>query len=207
MDNAVKAIRMGQCNAAIVASANCLLAASVSLQFARLGVLSLVGECRPFDENARGYVRSEASVAFLLQKAKDCNRIYARVLHAKTNCDGFKQQGITYPNGAAQLTLLKEIYYESTVAPTEVSYIEAHGTGKFMKFLCEQLTRFCWVNLGTIVGDPEEISSIDEFFSPNRKSPLLVGSVKSSIGHSEPTSLLCGMVKVGITIQFSVELV
>lgn len=196
---------MGQCNAAIVAGANLLLAAAASLQFARLGVLSFAGECRPFDENGRGYVRSEASVAFLLQKAKDCNRIYAKVLHAKTNCDGFKEQGITYPNGAAQLTLLKEVYYESNVAPYEVSYMEAHGTGEFMEFHCGQRTRFRLTILGTQVGDPEEINSIDEFFTPNRKLPLLVGSVKSSIGHSEPTSMLCGMVKVGLTIQFSAE--
>lgn len=130
LEAAYKAIRLGQCDAAIVAASNFLVSEEFSLQFARLGVLSLTGECRPFDEGGLGYVRSEATVVMLLQKAKDANRIYARIMHSKTNCDGYKEQGITYPRGAAQFDLVKEIYLESNIPPHEISYIEAHGTGK-----------------------------------------------------------------------------
>ncbi|XP_066144651.1 fatty acid synthase-like isoform X2 [Euwallacea fornicatus] len=182
LENAFKAIRLGQCNAALVIGSNFLLSKGCSLQFARLGVLASDGKCRPFDVDGLGYVRSEATVVLLLQKAKDCKRIYANLIHTKTNCDGFKEQGITYPSGEQQYNLLKEIYLESEVNPLSVSYIEAHGTG-------------------TMVGDPEELNSIDSFFTPGRKNPLLVGSVKSSIGHSEPVATLCSIVKVILAFE------
>ncbi|XP_066251922.1 fatty acid synthase-like isoform X2 [Euwallacea similis] len=182
LENAFKAIRMGQCDSALVAASNFLLAGGCSLQFARLGVLSANGQCRPFDIDGVGYVRSEATSVIFLQKAKDCNRIYAKLIHTKTNCDGFKEQGITYPNGAAQYDLLKEIYFESETNPSNISYIEAHGTG-------------------TVVGDPEELNAVDKFFTPGRKNPLLVGSVKSSIGHSEPTATLCSIIKVILAFE------
>lgn len=135
LEAAYKAIRLGQCDAAVVAASNFLLSEEFSLQFSRLGVLSPTGECRPFDDGGLGYVRSEATVVMLLQKAKDANRVYATIVHSKTNCDGFKEQGITYPNGAVQFDLVKEIYLESNIPPHEVSYIEAHGTGKFNFFI------------------------------------------------------------------------
>ncbi|XP_050299271.1 fatty acid synthase-like isoform X2 [Anthonomus grandis grandis] len=182
LEAAFKAIRMGQCDAALVGSANLLISGGCSLQFARLGVLSPEGRCRPFDIDGLGYVRAEAASIILLQKAKDSKRIYARIVHTKTNCDGYKEHGITYPSGVAQYNLLKEIYLESGIRPADMSYIEAHGTG-------------------TIVGDPEETNAIDEFFTPGRSTPLLIGSCKSSIGHSEPVSALCSIVKVILAFE------
>jgi fatty acid synthase len=78
---------------------------------------------------ANGYARAEAICAIFLQKAHDAKRVYATVIHAKTNCDGYKEQGITYPSGQAQKTLLEEFYQECAISPTEVDYVEAHGTG------------------------------------------------------------------------------
>lgn len=51
-------------------------------------------------------------------------------MHAKTNCDGYKEQGITYPSGHMQTELLKEFYAECNVNPLSIDYVEAHGTGK-----------------------------------------------------------------------------
>jgi fatty acid synthase len=101
----------------------------VSLQFARLGVLSPDGRCKSFDEAANGYCRSEAVVVLLLQKLKNSRRVYCRLVHAKTNCDGYKEQGITYPSGQMQQRLLEEFYEECEVEPNDLSFIEAHGTG------------------------------------------------------------------------------
>jgi Polyketide synthase modules and related proteins len=64
-----------------------------------------------------------------LQKSKDAKRVYARVVHAKTNCDGYKEQGITYPSGALQQRLLEDFYSECEVDPKNLAWIEAHGTG------------------------------------------------------------------------------
>jgi fatty acid synthase len=76
-----------------------------------------------------GYVRSEAAVVVVLQRRRDARRIYSTVLHAKTNTDGYKQQGVTYPSGEMQKRLLVETYSEADVDPSKVAYVEAHGTG------------------------------------------------------------------------------
>lgn len=87
------------------------------------------GRCKSFDEAANGYVRSEAVCVLYLQKAKYAKRVYAKVVHAKTNCDGYKEQGITYPSGPLQQRLLEEFYEECEIKPSDLAWIEAHGTG------------------------------------------------------------------------------
>lgn len=76
-----------------------------------------------------GYVRSEAVVAIYLQKSSDAKRVYATVVNAKTNTDGAKEQGITFPSGACQKKLIQQVYEEANVNPADVAYVEAHGTG------------------------------------------------------------------------------
>ncbi|CAK1541813.1 unnamed protein product [Leptosia nina] len=179
MEHAFRAIRDGHCDAAIVGGSNLCLHPYVSLQFSRLGVLSPDGRCKSFDNSANGYARSEAIVVCLLQKAKDSRRVYAQVLHAKTNCDGYKEQGITYPAGNIQKLLLNEFYEECSIQPNTLEFVEAHGTG-------------------TKVGDPEELVAIDEVFCTGRSEPLKIGSIKSNLGHSEPASGLCSVAKLCI---------
>lgn len=137
------------------------------------------GRCKSFDANANGYARSETVSVAYLQKSKDAKRIYATVIHGKTNCDGFKDQGITFPSSVMQSALLREFYDECRVSPESVEYLEAHGTG-------------------TKVGDPEEVNAIDSVFCPKRKEPLKIGSIKSNLGHAEPASGMCSIAKVVI---------
>ncbi|CAH0546412.1 unnamed protein product [Brassicogethes aeneus] len=179
---AVNAIKTGQCDSAIVGGVNLLLKPTSSLQFHRLSMLSPHGMCKAFDASGNGYVRSEAAVVVYLQKASAARRVYATVLGAKTNTDGNKEQGITFPAGGMQNKLIREVYAESGVNPHDVSYVEAHGTG-------------------TKVGDPQEVNSIADFFCNNRKEPLLIGSVKSNMGHSEPASGLCSLAKIVIAME------
>uniref|UniRef100_A0A2H1VNL2 SFRICE_036761 n=1 Tax=Spodoptera frugiperda TaxID=7108 RepID=A0A2H1VNL2_SPOFR len=129
LEHAFRAIRDGHCDAAIVGGSNLCLHPYVSLQFSRLGVLSPDGRCKSFDNSANGYARSEAIVVVFLQKAKDSRRVYAQLLHAKTNCDGYKEQGITYPAGHIQKLLLREFYEECSIPPSILEFVEAHGTG------------------------------------------------------------------------------
>ncbi|XP_063218658.1 fatty acid synthase-like [Bacillus rossius redtenbacheri] len=182
LEHAYKSIRNGHCDAAIVGGCNLCLHPFVTLQFSRLGVLSMDGVCRSFDNKANGYARSEAIAVVYLQKAKDAKRIYCTVVHAKTNCDGYKDEGITYPSGLMQQKLLEDFYAECRVDPSTLGYIEAHGTG-------------------TKVGDPEELNAIDKVFCNGRSVPLPIGSVKSNIGHSEPASGLCSVAKVVIAFE------
>ncbi|XP_029661133.1 fatty acid synthase-like [Formica exsecta] len=106
MAEAYKMIRSGICEAAIVASVNLCIHPLVTYQFFRLGVLSNDGYCKPYDEEGSGYMRGDAAVVVYLQKAKDARRIYATFVYSKTNCDGFKREGITFPSLDKQKMLL-----------------------------------------------------------------------------------------------------
>ncbi|XP_055642546.1 fatty acid synthase-like [Toxorhynchites rutilus septentrionalis] len=182
LDIAYRSMMNGECDAAIVMGCNLTLHPYITYQFALLGVLSKDGYCRPFDKDATGYSRSEAACAVFLQKAKDAKRIYSYLVHSKTNCDGFKPEGITYPSGMLQQQLLNEFYSEVGIAPKDVDYVEAHSTGTF-------------------VGDPEECEAIDKVYCAGRKRPLPVGSVKSSIGHSEASAGVCSIAKCIIAME------
>uniref|UniRef100_A0A1A9W883 Fatty acid synthase n=1 Tax=Glossina brevipalpis TaxID=37001 RepID=A0A1A9W883_9MUSC len=176
LDNAFTAFRNGEIDAAIIGGSNLCLHPFVTLQFARLGVLASDGYCRPFDKNASGYTRSETISCLFLQRKHDAKRVYASVVYSKTNCDGYKPEGITYPSGKLQEKLLSEFYQEIYVRPEDLGYLEAHSTG-------------------TRAGDPEECRAIDNVLCSQRSTPLLVGSVKSNLGHAEPASGVSSIVK------------
>ncbi|XP_012061925.1 PREDICTED: fatty acid synthase-like, partial [Atta cephalotes] len=162
-------IMSGKCEDAIIGTANLCFAPIVNLQFTRLGVLSPTGYCRPFDSTANGYARGETVAVIYLQKAKNAKRIYAICPHIKLNNDGYKEEGITYPSSQMQYTLLKEFYEECKIPTSYLDYVEAHGTA-------------------TIAGDPPEINAIYNVFCTNRETPLMIGSVKSNLGHTESAS-------------------
>ncbi|KAJ8675796.1 hypothetical protein QAD02_011582 [Eretmocerus hayati] len=187
MENAYRAIYDGQCDGAIVAGTNLCLQPHTSKHFWRLGVLSPESRSKVFDESSDGYARSEAISVILLQKAKDAKRIYATVANAKTNSDGFKEYGITFPSSEMQCKLMRECYEESGILPSEVAYVEAHGTG-------------------TRVGDLVEITSLDEVFGKDskRKSPVPIASVKSNLGHGEPSSGIVAVTKVLLAMECGV---
>ncbi|KAG6462008.1 hypothetical protein O3G_MSEX013000 [Manduca sexta] len=180
---AVIAMRAGHCDAAVVAGTNLCLKPANSLNFHRLSMLSPEGRCAAFDASGRGYVRSEAAVAVLLQRRGDARRVYATVRGARMNTDGSKVQGITFPSGEVQRALAQETFHEAGLRPQDVAYVEAHGTG-------------------TKVGDPQEVNAIADFFCNNRTKPLLLGSVKSNMGHSEPASGLCSIAKVVVAMEY-----
>uniref|UniRef100_A0A1I7T189 Fatty acid synthase n=1 Tax=Caenorhabditis tropicalis TaxID=1561998 RepID=A0A1I7T189_9PELO len=179
---AIDSIRQGQCDAAIVAGAHLTLTPTAALQFLRLGMLTDKGSCRSFDDSGDGYCRTEGVAAIFIQRKKKAQRIYATVLHAKSNTDGYKEQGITFPSGERQAQLLQEVYSEAGVDPNSVYYVESHGTG-------------------TKVGDPQEANAICQVFCSNRQEPLLIGSVKSNMGHAEPASGVCSLTKILLSIE------
>uniref|UniRef100_A0A1I8BMW0 Fatty acid synthase n=1 Tax=Meloidogyne hapla TaxID=6305 RepID=A0A1I8BMW0_MELHA len=182
MQLAIDAIRQEQCDAAIVAGAHLTLTPTAALQFLKLGMLSPAGSCRSFDQSGDGYCRTEGIAAILIQRRSVAKRIYASVVHSKSNTDGYKEQGITFPGGDRQAVLLEEVYREAELDPSTVAYVETHGTG-------------------TKVGDPQEAYAITQTFCQNRNSPLLIGSVKSNMGHAEPASGLCSLAKIILAIH------
>ncbi|VVC42234.1 Acyl transferase/acyl hydrolase/lysophospholipase,Ketoacyl-synthetase, C- [Cinara cedri] len=177
LHDAITAIKTGQCDAAIIAGSNLLLKPAISVIYHKFNMLSPTGTSRPFDIGANGYVRSEAIVAIYIRKSTDAKRVYATVVGTSTNTDGFKTEGATYPSQAVQSQLIRDTYARSNIKPIDVHYVEAHGTA-------------------TGVGDKQELNAISDVFCIGRKSPLLVGSVKSNAGHTEPVSGLVSIIKV-----------
>ncbi|CAF3963829.1 unnamed protein product [Rotaria sp. Silwood2] len=182
LDCALNALRNGSCDAAIVGGVNLCFRPQTSVQFLKLQMLSNDGTCRAFDSNGTGYVRSETVATVFIQKRQDAKRLYATLLHSKTNTDGWKKDGITFPNGEMQKNLLENIYKEIHLDPNCVGYVEAHGTG-------------------TRAGDPQEMNSITEVFCSKRNQPLLIGSTKSNMGHPEPASGVAALAKLLVAIQ------
>ncbi|TRZ14389.1 hypothetical protein HGM15179_012680 [Zosterops borbonicus] len=185
LENAYKAICHGRCSAALVGGVNLLLKPNTSVQFMKLGMLSPDGACKAFDVSGNGYCRSEAAVVVLLTKRSMAKRIYATIVNAGVNTDGFKEQGVTFPSGDVQKELITSLCRESGIKPEEVEYIEAHGTG-------------------TKVGDPQEINSITSIFCQCKREPLLIGSTKSNMGHPEPASGLAALAKVLLSLEHGV---
>jgi len=146
--------------------------------------LSSDGYCKPFNIGTDGFSRSETAAAIYLQKAKHAKRIYAICPCIKINSDGYKEEGVTYPSMLMQSTLLTEVYNECGIPTSCLDYIEAHGTG-------------------TKVGDVQEVIAIDNVFCKNRETPLMIGSVKSNLGHAESAS---GMTQIAKVKQFCIYL-
>lgn len=97
------------------------------LRSIRLLQLNYVDFCQLVSAN--GYTRAEAVVVLFLQKRKNARRVYAHVVHAKTNCDGLKDEGFHHPSVAVQTNLLQEFYEECQVDPNQLVFLEAHATG------------------------------------------------------------------------------
>lgn len=149
--------------------------------FSKATMLSRTGRCQSFDENGDGYARSEGGGLFLLkdydQAVADGNTILAVVAASAVNTDG-RKSSLTLPNAQAQAALLKQAYAKAGIAPEQLDYLEAHGTG-------------------TSVGDPIETRAIGEALGQARGAgnPLPIGSVKSNLGHLEAASGVAGLMK------------
>lgn len=142
----------------------------------RAGILAKDGIARVFDEDASGYIRADAMCVAFLQKKINSKRTYVTLVHCTTNNDGFKSEGPTFPSKTAQASLFAKLYKDLKMDPGLVDYVEAHATG-------------------TKIGDPQEVSAIDEIFCKNRSNPLRIGSVKSNIGHAEGAAGISSVAK------------
>ncbi|CAL9484767.1 hypothetical protein SUDANB95_03092 [Actinosynnema sp. ALI-1.44] len=188
--HAVRSLRSGETDAAIVAGVNVVLGTAVTAAFARAGLLSANGRCKPFSASADGIARAEGCAAVVLKRLSDARRDGDRVLAviraSGANSDG-RSNGLMAPNPAAQEALLREVYAEAGVDPAAVSYVEAHGTG-------------------TLLGDPIEARALDAVLGAGRPAdrPLLVGSAKSNFGHTEAAAGVVGLVKAVLAVHHRV---
>jgi phthiocerol/phenolphthiocerol synthesis type-I polyketide synthase C len=184
---ACRAILSGECSHALVGGVSLHSHPYGFISFSKSSMLSKRGRCSVFDAAGDGYVRSEGGGIFLLKEYDAAvaggDRIIAVVANSALNTDGHKP-GLTVPSAAAQAALLEMAYAQAGIDPSEIDYIEAHGTG-------------------TAVGDPIETRALGEALGKKRprKAPLPIGSVKGNLGHLEAASGLAGLVKALFSIK------
>ncbi|KAL9025746.1 MAG: hypothetical protein Q9180_007598, partial [Flavoplaca navasiana] len=185
---AVNAIRAGDCDSAIVASANWIADPGVQIALDKLGALSASSRCHTFDARAEGYARGEGFGAIYLKRPslaiRDESPIRAIIRGTAINSNG-RTGGITRPSAKGQEVVIREAYRNAgDLSFSDTSYFECHGTG-------------------TYVGDPIEVAAVGAVFAPERSvdDPLLVGSVKSNVGHGEGASALASVMKVVLSLE------
>ena len=138
-----------------------------------MGALSSEGKAKSYSDDANGFARGEGCGLVFLKRLEDAerdgDRIYAVIKSSSANSDGNLKDGITMPSQEAQMKLLEQVYNEANINPNDILFVEGHGTG-------------------TQVGDPIEANAIGRALGKKRSKnskPLLIGSVKSNIGHLE----------------------
>ncbi len=185
---ACNAIWNGESEYALAGGVNLMIRPESSLMMSKGHFLCPDGYCKSFDASGNGYVRSEGVGVIMLkplsQAIADGDDVYATIKGTSVNSDGFTEDGFTVPNPDAQAAMLRQAYKNAGVDPSTVAYVEAHGTG-------------------TKVGDPIETSAFGQVFAENRAAdkPLLIGSVKSNMGHLEAAAGIAGIIKLALAIK------
>jgi len=187
VDRAYSEICRGQCDRAIVIGVQINHNPRKMLAFSKYKMTSRTGECRCLDVGRNGYALSEGCGAILIERKdlieRDQRPYYANLLGTATNSDGYTPQNITYPSTKAQAAVMREALFQAKVNPDDVEFVEAHLTG-------------------TKIGDIVECKSLDSVFGRTSDNPLIVGSVKSCVGHLEGASGMMSTLKLMLCYSF-----
>ena len=190
LHQAVVSLQRGESDLALAGGVNVILSPIGTEVFARAGVLSPDGRCKTFDASADGFVRGEGCAMVVLKRLSDAeaagDRIWAVVRGSAVNQDG-ASAGLTVPSGPAQERVIGEALSRAGLEPSEVDYLEAHGTG-------------------TELGDPVEAHAAGAAYGRGRapERPLLIGSVKTNIGHLESAAGVAGLIKTTLSMHHGV---
>ena len=184
---ACQSLRLGESNLALAGGVNMMHSPDTFFAFFKWGMTAPDGRCKTFDDSADGFVRAEGCGMVVLKRLSDAlsdgDRILALIRGSAVNQDG-ASSGFTVPNGLAQEAVIRQALRVAGVEPAAVSYVEAHGTG-------------------TSLGDPIELESLDAVLGQGRAPdrPLIVGSVKTNLGHLESAAGMAGLIKVVLSLQ------
>jgi myxalamid-type polyketide synthase MxaB len=184
---AVQGLRRRECSIALCGGVNAIVNPRNHIVYSQANMLSPDGRCKTFDDRADGYSRSEGCGMLVLKRLSDAkrdgDRVLALVRGTSVRQDG-ESGGLTVPNGTAQVELIREALANAMLEPGDIQYVEAHGTG-------------------TPLGDPIEMGSIDAVFSAShsKEAPIVVGSVKTNVGHMEAAAGVGGIVKTVLQLQ------
>src|SRR5947209_2638907 len=177
----------GECDLALAGGVNIMIGPNTAIAESKSGFLAPDGRCKAFDQSADGYARGEGGAVVVIkpldQALRDGDDIYAQILGTAVSQDGHTD-GITVPSASAQEAAITTALRRAGVHPHEVGYVEAHGTG-------------------TPVGDPVEVRALANALAAQRPlaSPLLIGSVKTNIGHLEAGAGVAGLIKAALVVK------
>ncbi|CAG2172386.1 unnamed protein product, partial [Oppiella nova] len=177
-------IMAGRLDTALVVGTNMQLDQSNMRLFQELGMCSSRGVSAPLDGEADDFVKSEVVGCLLLQRRANARRVYAAIRAVGVNNDGYKMVGMFHPSGEAHEALIADTVADAGIDALGVTYVEGHLTS-------------------TKVGDVEEIKAIYNAYckKQGRKSPLLIGALKSNLGHTEAGSGMASIKKVLISYE------
>jgi len=183
---ACQGLRNVDCNMAVAGGVNLILAPDLYIALSHSRMLAPDGRCKTFDAAADGFARSEGCGVVILKRLSeaeaDGDRILAVIRGSAVNQDG-PSSSLTAPNGPAQEAVIRAALAFASVAPDDVSFVEAHGTG-------------------TELGDPLEVKALGQVFGGrDRDPPLILGSVKTNIGHVEAAAGVLGLIKVILALR------
>jgi myxalamid-type polyketide synthase MxaE and MxaD len=184
---ACQSLRTGDCSVALAGGVKLLLAPYLSMFLSKAGALSPTGCCRAFDRDADGMVQGEGCGVVILKRLREAHaagdEVLAVIRGSAVNHDG-PGSGLTVPNPRAQTLVLEEALRQARIDPAAVAYVEAHGTG-------------------TPLGDPIELEALAGVYrrAGERQAPLLVGSIKTNIGHTESAAGVAGLIKTVLILQ------
>lgn len=185
--DAVADLQQGKADLAIAGSVQAILNSRIFELRADAMMLSPDGQCKTFDESANGYVRGEGCGVVILKRLseaeEDGDRIWGVIRGSAVN-NGGANTGLTVPQVPALEQVMEAALSHAGVSASDVDYLEAHGTG-------------------TAVGDPIEIDAVSAVYGKERKAdrPLLIGSVKTNIGHLESAAGIAGLIKAVLVMQ------
>ena len=184
---ACQSLRNRESNLALAGGVSLMLSPEVTLYLSKTRALSPDGRCKTFDKDANGYVRGEGCGMVVLKRFSDAisdgDNILGVIRGSAVNQDG-PSSGLTVPNGSAQMAVIRQALENAKVKPEQISYLEAHGTG-------------------TALGDPIEVRGINNILCKDRSTdnPLMVGSVKTNIGHLEIAAGMASLLKVILSLK------
>ncbi|KAE8372515.1 hypothetical protein BDV26DRAFT_297795 [Aspergillus bertholletiae] len=185
---ACKAILNGECNAALAGGVNVMSNSFWFQNLAAASFLSTTGQCKPFGLQADGYCRGEACAAVFLKKMSAAIDNGDQILGTISGSTVYQNQNCTpvfVPNAPSLSDLICDTVKQAKLEPDQITVVEAHGTG-------------------TRVGDPAEYDSIlHAVGGPQRSNPLVLGSVKGLVGHTECASGVVSLIKSLLMIYHS----
>ncbi|MEX2982699.1 SDR family NAD(P)-dependent oxidoreductase [Streptomyces sp. C36] len=184
---AVQALRNGECGLALCGGVNVIHNALGNSVLQAGNMLAPDGQCKSFDDSADGYGRAEGCGVLVLKRLSDARRdgdtVHAVISGSAVGQDG-ESAGLAAPNGAAQEAVLRASLASARLEPADIQYVEAHGTG-------------------TALGDPTEMGAISDVFAESHSpsAPVVVGSLKTNIGHMEGAAGVGGIIKAALQLR------